>query len=102
MKSLLEGTITIKEVTYTLMVASNKRECIYEDDLFVGSKPYRYEDIIDKPLYLSDPLLIAAPEVIKEGNTNYLVDKIEVIHLPESLETRLIIYSPPTTSLILF
>lgn len=50
-KKTLEGDITIDQVAYTLRVTSNKRMPLYLNyngkDIFNGTKPYNYTDIID-------------------------------------------------------
>lgn len=58
--SLSPTVLTINEVAYNLKVTSNKRECLYVDSLFVGTRPFNYDELIKKSPSLS-PLLIAAP-----------------------------------------
>lgn len=45
-KKTLEGDITVSELAYTLKATSNKRMPIYNKGIFVGTKPYNYDDII--------------------------------------------------------
>ena len=47
-KKLIEGGISINDTAYTLKVTSNKREAIYIDNIFENTKPYLYNDIINK------------------------------------------------------
>jgi len=51
LKKILQGDITIDQVAYTLRVTSNKRMPLYFNyngkDIFNGTKPYNYTDIID-------------------------------------------------------
>ena len=47
-KKTLAGEITVGDVAYNLKATSNKRFSIYERNRFVGTKPYHYDDIIDK------------------------------------------------------
>lgn len=44
-KSIIEGKITTKDVAYNLKITSNKREAIYINNIFEGTKPYNYNDI---------------------------------------------------------
>jgi DNA polymerase type B, organellar and viral len=50
-KKTLEGEISVADVAYTLKATSNKRLPIYKDinghEIFVGTKPYNYDNIID-------------------------------------------------------
>nr|AQU12774.1 DNA polymerase [Thelephora ganbajun] len=47
-KKVIEGEITVTDIAYTLKVTSNKRQSIYVDDIFNGTEPYNYNDIIKK------------------------------------------------------
>jgi hypothetical protein len=51
-KKTLEGDITIDQVAYTLKATSNKRMAIYQNinglDIFTGTRPYNYDNIIDQ------------------------------------------------------
>ena len=47
-KSIFDGNINIKDVAYTLKATSNKREIIYRDGIFENTKPYNYNDLINK------------------------------------------------------
>jgi hypothetical protein len=47
-KKVLEGEITVTDVAYTLKTTSNKRAPVYIDNVFEGTKPFNYDDIIDK------------------------------------------------------
>jgi DNA polymerase type B, organellar and viral len=49
-RKTIEGTISISDVAYTLKVTSNKREAIYIDGIFEGTKPYYYDQIGSKKL----------------------------------------------------
>lgn len=112
-KNLLEGAITVKDVAYNLKVTSNKRMAIYEDGLFVATKPFRYDDLLktkkssaQQPLLSASPsqLLIAAPTqlliappLIKEESKGFiLIDN--VISLPSP--SRDIILSSSSSSSI--
>src|ERR1700753_46407 len=44
-KRTIEGTISVSDVAYNLKVTSNKRENIYIDNIFEGTKPYYYDKI---------------------------------------------------------
>jgi hypothetical protein len=44
-KKVIEGEITIQEVAYTLKATSNKREAVYVNTIFNGTKPYNYDEI---------------------------------------------------------
>lgn len=66
--NLLGGSISIRNIVYTLKVTSNKRECIFEDNLFVATRPYNYEDLEAKSTGSAQPLAIAAPEAVEEIN----------------------------------
>ena len=44
-KNLFEGEITPQQVAYTLKVTSNKRESVYVDGIFNGTKPFYYGEI---------------------------------------------------------
>ena len=39
-----EGHISIRKEVYNLMLSSNKREFIYEDLIFIDTKPITYQD----------------------------------------------------------
>jgi hypothetical protein len=45
-KKLIEGEIQVTDVIYTLKATSNKREAIYIDKIYDGTKPYYYNEII--------------------------------------------------------
>jgi hypothetical protein len=51
-KKILQGEITIDQVAYTLKATSNKRMAIYQNinglDIFTGTRPYNYDNIIDQ------------------------------------------------------
>jgi len=45
-KDILQGTINIKDMAYTLKVTSNKRYPIYTYSIYSNTKPYHYNDLI--------------------------------------------------------
>jgi len=45
LKRTIKGTISLSDVAYTLKVTSNKRQAIYIDNIFEGTKPYYYDKI---------------------------------------------------------
>ena len=55
-KKMYEGDISVLEVRYNLKVTANKRELVYETfdtvygpvDVFVGTRPYIYNELLDK------------------------------------------------------
>jgi len=47
-KSLTCGTISIKDVAYNLKVTSNKRESIYENNIFEATMPFNYNHFDNK------------------------------------------------------
>lgn len=47
-KKIFDGDITITDIAYTLKVTSNKREILYNNDIFENTKPYNYDDLIKK------------------------------------------------------
>jgi DNA polymerase type B, organellar and viral len=47
-KKIFSGDITITDVAYTLKATSNKREIIYRDGIYENTKPYNYNDLINK------------------------------------------------------
>lgn len=47
-KSLIKGNIHITDVLYNLKVTSNKREAVYFEGIFDGTKPFKYDEIINK------------------------------------------------------
>lgn len=76
-------------------MTTNKRECVYVDNVFVGTRPYKYEDILKRiepspqhPLLITAPtqLLIEAPSPTPDVETKafILIDNIieDTICLP--------------------
>ena len=103
-KSVFEGAITIKEVAYNLKVTSNKRECIYEDDLFVGTRPFHYKDLEEKgkPSSWAPPLITApVPVAVEQTKEFVLVNSSDIICLPSTLIRDVVCYTPACSSLIL-
>ena len=47
-KKVLEGSITVSDVAYTLKATSNKRQPIYVDGIFTDTAPYLYDEINEK------------------------------------------------------
>jgi hypothetical protein len=47
-KKIFDGNITITDVAYTLKVTANKRQIIHRDNIFEATKPYNYNDLINK------------------------------------------------------
>lgn len=47
-KKMFDGDISITDVAYTLKATSNKRQIIYRNDIFENTKPYNYDDLINK------------------------------------------------------
>jgi hypothetical protein len=47
-KKVLEGSITVSDVAYTLKATSNKRQPIYVDGIFTDTAPYLYDNIKTK------------------------------------------------------
>jgi hypothetical protein len=47
-KKIFNGGITITDVAYTLKVTANKRQIVYRDGIFEATKPYNYNDLINK------------------------------------------------------
>jgi hypothetical protein len=47
-KSLTTGTISVKDVAYNLKATSNKRESIYENDIFEATMPFNYNHFDNK------------------------------------------------------
>ena len=47
-KKVIEGEISVQEVAYTLKVTSNKRNPIYNGDVFENTKPFNYDELIKK------------------------------------------------------
>lgn len=43
-KKVLEGEISVVDTAYTLKVTSNKRECVYIDNIFENTKPFHYNN----------------------------------------------------------
>lgn len=108
LKDVLKGTIAIKELAYNLRVTTNKRECIYENNLFVGTRPYKYDDLLKSSaspsasptlLLISAPTqLLIAPPLIKEESKGFiLIDN--VISLP-SPSREIILSSPSSSSIV--
>jgi hypothetical protein len=40
-----KGTITVKDVMYTVKVTSNQRKAVYVKGQFVNTKPYNYDEL---------------------------------------------------------
>ena len=47
-KKVLLGEISVTDVAYTLKVTSNKRNPIYTDNVFNDTKPFNYDDLLNK------------------------------------------------------
>lgn len=48
-KNIFQGTIEVSDMAYQLKVTTNKREPIYDlDNNFTGTRPYRYDDLINE------------------------------------------------------
>jgi len=47
-KKVIEGEINIKDVAYSLSVTNNKRAPIYINNIFEDTKPYNYDELINK------------------------------------------------------
>lgn len=47
-KKVITGEITVSEIAYTLKVTSNKRQAVYVDNVFSNTKPFNFDDIINK------------------------------------------------------
>lgn len=47
-KKILEGTITVTDVAYTLKATSNKRQAIYINGVYEGTTPYSYNQLISE------------------------------------------------------
>jgi hypothetical protein len=47
-KKVIEGDLIVTDVAYTLKATSNKRSPIYIDNVFENTKPFNYDDIINK------------------------------------------------------
>ena len=44
-KDLAKGSVSIIETTYNLKVTSNKRDALYNNNVFTATAPYNYDDI---------------------------------------------------------
>jgi len=55
-KKILEGTISVSDVAYTLKSSSNKRQTIYVDGIYEKTTPYFY-DKIEKSNIITPPCL---------------------------------------------
>jgi hypothetical protein len=47
-KSIIDGQITTSDMIYTLKSTSNKRLHIYNEGVFTNTKPFNYNEIINK------------------------------------------------------
>ena len=47
-KDLYEGEITPQQVAYTLKITSNKRELVYIDGILGATKPFYYDELVNK------------------------------------------------------
>ena len=47
-KKVLLGEISVTDVAYTLKVTSNKRDPIYTDNVFNDTKPFNYDELLNK------------------------------------------------------
>ena len=48
LKKVIEGEISVSDIAYTLKITSNKRAPIYIDGIYNSTKPYNYDDLINK------------------------------------------------------
>jgi hypothetical protein len=44
-KNVMDGSITVSDIAYTLKVTSNKRHAIYIDGVYERTAPYKYSEI---------------------------------------------------------
>ena len=51
-KKVIEGEISVSDVAYTLKVTSNKRDSVYINNIYSNTKPFNYNEIINKDLYI--------------------------------------------------
>jgi hypothetical protein len=47
-KKVIAGEISVTDVAYTLKVTSNKRQAVYIDNVFSNTKPFQYDEIVNK------------------------------------------------------